>query len=320
VQMSNLDIENLGFDVAHYVSGRASIADLFRIGKRCGIYLLEFGNGEKYCGQAVDVTRRYCQHRKNHHDIEFVKFQVIDKEKLDEVEKNIIEKLESLGIKLRNIAFTSIPYGESDLDTIIPVEEQLKWIKDLTFFGVKSQRIEHKDLRKKYTKKFLAMKKYDSFNNVIQGLKRYARVAIPALETTEMTFWCISCLPKSNQEVTVFCRVNLNMQEVLTIYEIKGELIFSLHMAKSPLEQYFGSMMYKLKQHLLGIIVTNHQYAPGGQDQIQIQVSGVKNFLELLNISKFAYSIRLFNMRLMQKSACYYSRNHCFDLADYMIS
>lgn len=39
-----------------------SVAPLFRE-ERCGIYILEFSNGDRYVGQAKDVTRRFAQHR-----------------------------------------------------------------------------------------------------------------------------------------------------------------------------------------------------------------------------------------------------------------
>jgi MOSC domain-containing protein YiiM len=58
-----------GFSQLHHVQGRASIADLFPQGKRCGLYILYFLDGEIYAGQALDVTRRYVQHCKVHCDI-----------------------------------------------------------------------------------------------------------------------------------------------------------------------------------------------------------------------------------------------------------
>ena len=62
-------INESSFDAPELVAGRASIADLFRPSKRCGLYILHFDNGEFYAGQAIDVTRGYVQHRKVHSDI-----------------------------------------------------------------------------------------------------------------------------------------------------------------------------------------------------------------------------------------------------------
>ena len=62
-------LDSLGFLPTQNVQGRASVADLFKPQKRCGIYILHFANGEFYAGQAVDVTRRYAQHRSTYDDI-----------------------------------------------------------------------------------------------------------------------------------------------------------------------------------------------------------------------------------------------------------
>jgi hypothetical protein len=63
-------LEVMGFSRWRPVYGRASIAYLFKPQKRCGIYVLGFSNSEFYVGQALDVTRRYAQHRKTYSDIE----------------------------------------------------------------------------------------------------------------------------------------------------------------------------------------------------------------------------------------------------------
>ena len=123
-------LEKLGFPASRYVRGRASIADMFRPGKRCGIYLLHCSNAEYYAGQAADVTRRYVQHRKTHADIERISFKRVRRDRLDIEERRVIWALEEAGIYLRNIALTSIPHGASDFDLIMSPEEQERWLVD----------------------------------------------------------------------------------------------------------------------------------------------------------------------------------------------
>jgi predicted GIY-YIG superfamily endonuclease len=103
-----------GFSQPHHVQGRDSIADLFPSGKRCGLYILQFSDGEIYAGQALDVTRRYVQHRKVHCDIEKISFKRVAKKTLNEEERTLIWMLEHEGYRLRNITFTSIPRGEQE--------------------------------------------------------------------------------------------------------------------------------------------------------------------------------------------------------------
>ncbi len=82
------------FPQPHHVQGRASIADLFPPGKRCGLYILHFANGETYAGQALDVTRRYVQHRKVYRDIETISFRQVNKSRLNDEELTLIWELE----------------------------------------------------------------------------------------------------------------------------------------------------------------------------------------------------------------------------------
>lgn len=83
-------LRDLNFHESYTVEGRASVADIFRPENRCGIYVLHFGNGEFYVGQAVDVTRRYVQHCKNHEDIQHISFKQVANSKLNERERETI--------------------------------------------------------------------------------------------------------------------------------------------------------------------------------------------------------------------------------------
>jgi hypothetical protein len=42
--------------------------------RRCGVYVLDFRNGDFYVGQATDVVRRHAQHCRNHQDITAIRF------------------------------------------------------------------------------------------------------------------------------------------------------------------------------------------------------------------------------------------------------
>jgi hypothetical protein len=126
-------LAELEFPKPIYVRGRTSVADLFKPGERCGIYVLHFTTGEKYAGKAVDVTRRYVGHRQNHRDIEMVSFRQVPPADIDEVEQHVIEQLEQSGVLLRNIMYTSIPKGESDFDLVMPLEDQERWLRDPAF-------------------------------------------------------------------------------------------------------------------------------------------------------------------------------------------
>jgi len=114
----------LGFAVPVHVQGRASIVDLFKPGKRCGIYVLHCSGSEYCAGKAIDVTRRYTQHRANHSDIEWISFREVQKDAHRVEEPKVIGTLEAAGFLLRNIDYTSFPTVATDLDTVVSMDEQ----------------------------------------------------------------------------------------------------------------------------------------------------------------------------------------------------
>lgn len=109
-----------------------SIAPLFRE-ERCGIYILEFSNGDRYVGQAKDVTRRFAQHRHggNHHpswpDIIRLEFSAVPECDLDVVEKMTIQIQRAHGHRLRNKTWNFDFSGPSVLDEWLPPIRQVHW-------------------------------------------------------------------------------------------------------------------------------------------------------------------------------------------------
>jgi hypothetical protein len=123
-------LKKLGFQKPFFVKGRYSVADLYKPKERCGIYVLHFENDQSYVGLAVDVVRRYAQHKKNHPDIRALSFKRVAEKKLQEEEKRIAQMLQTEGFRLRNIQLVSIVEGETDFDLIMPVDEQERFCQD----------------------------------------------------------------------------------------------------------------------------------------------------------------------------------------------
>jgi len=113
--------------------------------------------------------------------------------------------------------------------------------------------------------------------------------------------------------------VNINWQEVFTVFTFGNDLWFSLHLARSPLEKAFGTSLAPLLKRHPPLRHTDHRYAPGGQDQTSFEIKGVQAAKKLLADEDVLRGIRLLNLRLMQKGPCTYGRYHCMDLADRMM-
>lgn len=328
-------LDRLGFTTTQHVKGRASIADLFSPDQRCGVYVLHFSTGEFYAGQATDVTRRYIQHRNIHQDIEKISFKATSPDRLNEEERSVIWRLEQWGWPLRNVVFTSFPKGKSDFDLIMPPEEQERWIENPGFVDDKGERLVDPDLRRKFHKAYERFIRTPYAEDIIEVVRIYVRVGIPAFRRSEVSFWCLSCGPKQGevysrvntgnrdspagwQNREVYARVNVNWQEVLTVFVYKQELWLSLHMARSPLEKAFDVNLDKLLEKYPTADNTGHQYIPGGQDQTSFDIPAATAKAFITDPSIIA-AIRLLNLRLMKKGPCAYGRFHCMDLADRVI-
>ena len=304
-------LEEMGFSRWRFVQGHASIADVFKPSRRCGIYVLRFSNGEFYAGRSEDVTRRYVQHRKTHADIEQIAFKQIPKSKLVVEERELIERLEREGCALRNITIVIPPKGKSDFDLVMPPEEQKRWLNDLGYIDEGSERRVDPELRRRYQERFQRFRDMPRAEEALDVLRTYVKVGVPAIRRSEVSFWACSCLPTKY----VYSRVNINWQEVFTISAWQNDLWFSLHLARSPLVEAESPL---LKRHPT-LMYDDHRYAPGGQDQTNYYLRGARAAKKLLADEDVLRAIRLFNLRLMRKGPCNFGRNHCMDLADRLV-
>jgi hypothetical protein len=305
-----------GFAPPESAKGRGSIADLYKPGTRCGIYVLLFGDGNAYVGQSVDVVRRYAQHLRVHQDIEAISFRVVPPHELDTTEQELIRLVERSGFRLRNVVFSALPPVESDFDLVMPSEEQVVWLSDMDRVDGDGARIVNAELRAKHTAKYRRLRMNSGIGDVLKKVRGYVQRGIPAIKRGEVSFWSLSCLPAyHNPNITLFMRLNVYWQEVLTVFRERqtGLDFFSLHVAREPIERDAS-----LSGELPDLEITNHLYVPGGHDQVNLLVpSGT--FDALMGRRSVQSGIRQFNHRLMKKGACNFARHHCLDLADEVV-
>lgn len=312
-----IDTQALGFPKPRVVLGRVSIAKNYSSANRCGIYILYFSNGEFYVGQTKDVTRRFVQHLRIHHDIEKLTFKRVARKNLDAEERTVAKVLQRQGFSLRNILLTSIPKGKSDFDLVMSLEDQTRWLDDHSYMNVEGDRVIEPELRRKYQERFLRLTQMPYAEKAIAGIRQYVRIGIPNPVRSEIAFWACSCLPSyANKRVTIYSRINLFWQEVFNVHFENNQLWFSLHLTRSVLEYEFGPSLVGLTSEHPFVSVADHTYAPGGPDQINLVAKGSSALQGLLEDERVVRAIRLFNLRLMKKGPCRFSRYHCMDLAD----
>jgi hypothetical protein len=315
------DFTSLGFKKKIYVLGRKSIANEFAPTRRCGIYILHFLNNEFYVGQAVNVASRFHQHRQNHSDIEYISFMVVPKKRLSQTERHIIDQLETLRTTLRNISLVSIIKGETDLDEVVSPQDQTLWMNDeLPFESLETERFDYPEQRHRYTKRFEKFKETNFGPEIIQLLKEYILFTIPYPRKTEYVFWSLTCLPKKH----IISRVNIFWQETLRIFDytpytnetVQSEdpiIAVVFFVSKSVLFQ--NKSKDSFLQRFKSISFPEIIYPTGGQDQQAISCFAYE-FFDLLDDPDIFKAIKTFNLRLLRKGPCIFSRYHCFDLAD----
>lgn len=303
-----------------WVRSRPTVADLFKPGQRCGIYVFRFANDQYYVGQAVDVTRRFVQHTKNHNDIQEMAFCCVPNERLNEVEQKLIAHLESKRLSLRNISLTSFPKGKSDLDLIVPADAQEDWLNRNITHRLQAHFIDHPDLQAKYAARFHKLEARARFSqDICAFLRRYFERCVLDPAQTELSFWSLTALPSESlyADDIAMCRLNMFWCEVLTIWgnSYNGAIYYSIRLAKSKVTK---AHLRRLK--LVSLRIDPRYYPRGGADQLSIQVKGIDDALAVLDDENVVVAAKTFNLRQMQKGATVYGRYHCLDFAQHILA
>lgn len=329
--MNSIDnlLHQLDFKKSFTVQGRSSVADLFSKSNRCGIYILHFANDEYYVGQAVDVVRRYSQHRHTHLDIEKISYKRVGKRRLDVEEKEVVKALESQNLKLRNILLTTFPYAETDFDLIMPKYMQERWLQDLSFRDLEGERVVDDDLRRKYASRYQQFTQLPHAEEVTQILRKYVQNCIPAVKRGEISFWSCSCLPGNSK--TLYTRLNLGWQTVFEVFVHENTPHFMWYVTRRLAEKILDTKLHEVNKDTelvyseieefpgLKFYVSQSPLSKGGQDQVYITVQGVEYAEMFVEDSHMIESNRTFNLGLVKKGPCPWGRNHCLDLADRLV-
>ncbi len=247
-------------------------------------------------------------------DIIQVSFINTHRENLDTIENELISAFELGGIPLRNIALTSIPKGETDLQKIFPKADQDKWLLDNSSQPKVFQRKVFESHRKKYERKFRMLHMNVAFEEMVSFLRVYFMYLVPEPYLTAMDFWRISCMPQKNKDIEVLCRVNIYMQEVLTVYIDGDKLYYSMHLTKTELTL---NALKRLSYITKGIVISDHKYKTGGADQLHVNITGTERAIQFIKANSQA--IKTFNLRLMNKGVGFNKLSHCVELASYVL-
>lgn len=174
---------------------------------KCGIYILEFKNGERYVGQTVDMPTRFTTHVHGsaHHrpwdDIVKVYFMSAKRDELDLLERQEIRRQRSKGKTLRNKTFNMGHFEPTPFDDVVEVEEQKHWATGQAEYGwaLPSSATATKPLeelgKSKLYKNTAAKGEKELYEKVCSDLAYLISQVLPSPAETESVYWTLSDYP-----------------------------------------------------------------------------------------------------------------------------
>jgi len=313
---------NLGFAAVTPVSTLRSIAQLFGSSKpRCGIYLLEFAEHRFYIGQAVEVVRRFAQHRKNYDEIVGFSFIPTQRANLDDVERRLIRRAEDLGLVMLNTVHASNVVGDTDLDLVVSPSEQAEWLSDPTTFNdadTSSPIVLPISQLERFAEKFRRFKAHRLGRAASSLLQTYVRHCIPAPKRTEYSFWVVSCLPSTNHGTwpRLFC-ISAGVMELLVVGYHKSspsEMWGFVTVASDVLSETFRTDE-SLEKSFPSIELVRREYRDAGQHQISLHADTEQCMKAILGHKAVRRAAATLALRVMRKRATIYTKFHCKQLA-----
>ena len=308
-------LTELGFPAFRDVSGQTSVARLYPAGQRCGIYVLGFADGERYVGQAVDVTKRYLNHCKTYADLTELSFKCVPAEELDAEERRCIHTLEAGGVHLRNFTHMSVVGGDRPFDEVVTPGEQEAWLQGDPGLQDDEPHVVDESLRRRQRHKFEKLMTLPHAQEVLTLLGLYLLTTMPFPNRTEQDFWIVSCLPYGVGEYSVYCRVTVNRQENFSVYGNEKGFDVSFHMAMSPLQALVGDD-WQQRLEANGYEVIDHRYDSGGHDQTRVDTFGYEHTLEALTSAETLQAMAVLNLRLVRKGGNHQPGSHCPQLVE----
>ncbi len=297
------------------IQSGTSLSTCFKAGEdRCGIYILEFADGQRYVGQSRDVVRRFADHSRHHPDIVAVQFQAVDRHDLDAAERQMVQHQRDAGHHLRNIDLVSQSWADSVLDAVVDRDVQASWANGEPQIHPDDQRMLIAKRRQATRSKYEQLTQVPAAGEVFADLVTYISRVIPWPSATDGRFWTISAMPLTNRTrdgqrlVTVSC----GKVETFVIWEDRHT-----HGAEWFLNIEHGVVRRRdMPPDVRGRFSTVDGYRTTGVvDRIDSGTAGslAARLNETPGLEKAARQLAL---GLMRKGPSLFARFHCDDLVD----
>jgi hypothetical protein len=175
---------------------------------RCGIYVLQFDNGDEYVGQTTDIVARYANHRRTWNDIVAVLFATCQPEHLDGLEQTVIRK-EQRTHSLRNRKFANVPGGHGDVEIVVNEGHTipLPWDRERRV-TIRETPPTTREAR------FWRLGEHPLYGSIRSLLQRYLRETVPS-PVDSQGLWVLTALPTTDRGRRLF---TLSVGNTETVY------------------------------------------------------------------------------------------------------
>lgn len=304
--LSSLSLQRI--DVRGVESLSAKSAAFGRADSRCGIYVLHFDDGSEYVGQTRDVFTRFCTHvRTWKYPIVSVDFAAVPPDRLDDVERRLIQHRERAGARLRNSALVGLPQGASTLDVTLGRPAQEAWLNGVGPASDLSERVAIAVGRPRDGTGYLELREQPYYSALLDLLAGYVRQVIPAPAETEQRFRYITAMPSTGRtkEWRRVCALTVNNVETLVIGE-----------TTEPEAVYVEGFLNVAPEFKLppDLDVTQNEYRTVGS--VQNIWSDLASFGAVVKEPLVRDAARTCVMGLMRKGTSMMGRYHSLSLAD----
>lgn len=308
-------METLRFKRWKFTSDLAPSAVL-QLDNACGIYVLEFSNGEQYVGQSVNFLTRLSSHRRKHEDIVAINLCELPSQDLDSAEFEEIQRRRESGIHLRNKTLLSQPLGDSPLDVLVDQQVQAKWLnispedEDDVQIGSRGRLAKR---RRASVKRFNELSEQPEFQTILDCLASYVAFVIPWPQETEGKTWTVTALPSTNKTALNRRLATLSVNNV--------EVLFLGLYRESKEEEWWPYTVlnvahtYEPKSRFADYVFSTDNYRSAGRVK-SIQLFGDFVVSELLTHDDICLAARELALGQLRKGTTMFSRFHNDALAD----
>lgn len=297
------------------ISSGTSLGVHFRPGEnRCGIYILEFSDGQRYVGQSHDVIRRFADHSRRYPDIVSVQFCAVPAHDLDAAERQMVQNQRDAGHHLRNIDLVSQSWSDSVLDAVVDREIQASWAEKAPQTHPDDLRMLIARRRRATRQKYQALREHPGSGAVFDDICTYVDRVIAWPSATDGRFWTLTALPstgKSRESRRLAC-VSCGRVETFVILEDRkfGQLWWFLNIEHGVVSSR------SLPRDLRNMFSADDNYRTVGMvDRIAGGVAGsLAAWLD--ETPRLELGARELALNPMRKGPSLFARFHCDDFVD----